>query len=450
MPSSPLKEKYGFKGFPSRNGRLKDEKAEAEGYDNVSQRQLSHCLRSLESKPQSWTSYSNGRQNAFAICRAVRTEIEKDELLALHKEMTGVTSILSSTLSKVLDESGTRLTNQQTFSRAVQRLQTQVLRDLENTESMTRGFFDKIKQDANSIVQAAISKVLAAGRTAEASINILGQRIRESDNEAKDLQKSVSNSRELAHDIQSSLQQLVHTEMQNIFGFLQGLQNETHALREMVARVSLEHITMGELMSKLGKGFDVLDARTESLSSAQAAHAVHLSACTDIEFLQESQSRLHEGMNASINALRGSILGATEDVVLVKSIANETYAKLKEMGIFFHLGGIIMSRWGWLVVILIGVAMASRRAAGFIAISAGFGLAVLASGLLEQPILSLPRLSSSSLGPRLEDRRIWIGLGLAMLGIGMVASAVCIRPLTRPKVTDTLPMIENVQDKLPA
>jgi hypothetical protein len=76
-------------------------------------------------------------------------------------------------------------------------------------------------------------------------------------------------------------------------------------------------------------------------------------------------------MNASINALRGSILGATEDVVLVKSIANETYAKLKEMGIFFHLGGIIMSRWGWLVVILIGVAMASRRAAGFIAISAG-------------------------------------------------------------------------------
>ncbi|KAH0559082.1 hypothetical protein GP486_004343, partial [Trichoglossum hirsutum] len=290
MPS-PLKEKYGAKGFLSRNGLLKDEKPEAEGYDNISRRQLGHCLRSLESKPQSWTSYSNGRQNAFAICRAVRTEIEKDELLALHKEMSGVTSILSSTLSRVLDESGARLAGQRNFSEALQRLQTRVLRDLEDTESTAQGFFDKIKQDVNSILQTVVGKILIAGRTAETSVNILSQ----------------------------------------------------HALRELVARVSLEHIAMGELMSKLGKGLDVLD---------------------------ESQSRLHEGMNASINALRGSILGATADVVLVKSIANETHAKLKEIGIFFHLGGIVMSRWGWLVVMLTGAAMAGRRATGFIAIGA--------------------------------------------------------------------------------
>ena len=35
------------------------------------------CLRSLESRPQWWTSYSNNVQNAVVMCRAARVEIEK-------------------------------------------------------------------------------------------------------------------------------------------------------------------------------------------------------------------------------------------------------------------------------------------------------------------------------------------------------------------------------------
>lgn len=44
---------------------------------NVGKLQLSQCLRSLESRPQWWTSYSNSRQNAMVMCQAARVDIEK-------------------------------------------------------------------------------------------------------------------------------------------------------------------------------------------------------------------------------------------------------------------------------------------------------------------------------------------------------------------------------------
>ena len=49
------------------------------GVSVVPKTQLSHCLQSLESRPQWWTSYSNSRQNAVVICQAARTDIEKGE-----------------------------------------------------------------------------------------------------------------------------------------------------------------------------------------------------------------------------------------------------------------------------------------------------------------------------------------------------------------------------------
>lgn len=47
------------------------------GYVRRSGGQLKQCLQSLESRPQWWTSYSNGKQNAVLLCQAARVEIEK-------------------------------------------------------------------------------------------------------------------------------------------------------------------------------------------------------------------------------------------------------------------------------------------------------------------------------------------------------------------------------------
>lgn len=48
-------------------------------HDNIGHHQLSQCLRSLETRPQWWTSYSNSRQNAVVMCQAARVDIERGE-----------------------------------------------------------------------------------------------------------------------------------------------------------------------------------------------------------------------------------------------------------------------------------------------------------------------------------------------------------------------------------
>jgi Fe-S-cluster formation regulator IscX/YfhJ len=54
-------------------------------YEEVSQANLKQCRRALGSFPQAWTSYSNNRQNAHLYCRAVRSEIEKDDQIHVGK-----------------------------------------------------------------------------------------------------------------------------------------------------------------------------------------------------------------------------------------------------------------------------------------------------------------------------------------------------------------------------
>lgn len=48
-------------------------------FPKVRHDQVTRCVHELNATPQSWTSYSNARQNAVAICEAVRADIERGE-----------------------------------------------------------------------------------------------------------------------------------------------------------------------------------------------------------------------------------------------------------------------------------------------------------------------------------------------------------------------------------
>lgn len=68
--------KQGFRGFFSSHGPSTPV-ALYEIYDEETAKHLKTCSASLASKPQWWTSYSNARQNAVAMCHAMRAEVEK-------------------------------------------------------------------------------------------------------------------------------------------------------------------------------------------------------------------------------------------------------------------------------------------------------------------------------------------------------------------------------------
>ena len=52
-------------------------------YDDETAGHLDRCLKALSRNPQTWTSYSNARQNAIVMCHAMRASIEKGECVSV-------------------------------------------------------------------------------------------------------------------------------------------------------------------------------------------------------------------------------------------------------------------------------------------------------------------------------------------------------------------------------
>ena len=77
MPTENLKWRDRVKTFLTRDGQSKGRSGHVLTDDRLTHKQLGQCLRSLETRPQWWTSYSNARQNAVVMCRAVRTDIDR-------------------------------------------------------------------------------------------------------------------------------------------------------------------------------------------------------------------------------------------------------------------------------------------------------------------------------------------------------------------------------------
>jgi len=56
-------------------------------YDEVTTEQLDGCVSALRQEPQTWTSYSNSKQNAVFICHALGDELRKDETIRIYETL---------------------------------------------------------------------------------------------------------------------------------------------------------------------------------------------------------------------------------------------------------------------------------------------------------------------------------------------------------------------------
>jgi len=191
MPSDQAKSKRGFRGFLNQGAGQR--RTTGLGYDDIKGQQLGQCLKSLESRPQWWTSYSNNRQNAVVMCQAARGQIEKgelsgrqvrvsiaraktclDEMLDLQRSMAGVNSEMSSVLLKTIDSAHFQLRAQAKFTEAVKTLQTQLLRDLRASNAEAQTYFQQLMQAVDSAAQTVIGKISISAKVVEADVQGLG------------------------------------------------------------------------------------------------------------------------------------------------------------------------------------------------------------------------------------------------------------------------------------
>lgn len=125
---------------------------------------LELCLRTLESRPQWWISYSNNRQNALVICQATKMETEKDELLNLHRSIVVSNVKLNEGLQLALQNAAMDSARNEAFFQAVQALQDKLLVDLERNESAFQRIFGKLMHEVETGINTVIDTVTSSLR----------------------------------------------------------------------------------------------------------------------------------------------------------------------------------------------------------------------------------------------------------------------------------------------
>lgn len=150
-----LPQKRTFFGF---SGKYKPQN----DIEDIPQHLVEYCLKSLESRPQWWTSYSNSRQNALVICQAARIEGEKEELLDLHRHIIDVTLKLNHGLEEALRTTAAESAEQKAFAHAIVTMRNRLTRELEDTEIRFKRFISGLFHDVESRVESIVSSVTSA------------------------------------------------------------------------------------------------------------------------------------------------------------------------------------------------------------------------------------------------------------------------------------------------
>lgn len=91
------------KGWLFRSGATKP-RIVHEYYDSVTKAGLKRCLAALYSETNAWVSYSNGKQNAVVMCRAMQSAVERDESRHIAKILTQVAAKTGASLYEASEQ----------------------------------------------------------------------------------------------------------------------------------------------------------------------------------------------------------------------------------------------------------------------------------------------------------------------------------------------------------
>ena len=128
-------------------------------YDEITETNLKQCRKALGTSSQAWTSYSNNRQNAVVMCRAMRSEIEKDETIHVGKVLAGISTAAAESFEEVLRQSQDIKKQFQDLAAAMPKFQQDLVAH------------DKQRRDALGLFWTEVERAQASMRDLNAELN---------------------------------------------------------------------------------------------------------------------------------------------------------------------------------------------------------------------------------------------------------------------------------------
>ncbi|KAL3470755.1 hypothetical protein BJX99DRAFT_41406 [Aspergillus californicus] len=306
---------------------------------------LQSCLKSLESRPQSWISYSNSRQNAVIICQAHRAENEREEIFELYDTMFKISIKLSHGLHESLRAAAEESSSHRAFIQSNELLMRETAREIETSTSSLRNKFDDLTQILETYFGSSMETFASAFGGLHTGLNILQNDVRDTSREVDNLRHSVQavhnetllRSEQMAstteqnaiahHELALSLQSRLQLIGQNeIVELMKGLRTFDASLALLDGKL-LQIAHQGNGMSE---HFHNLESRVDEL---QFKVARNLETQEQQQFMAAviSQEQQHQQENLRIS--KAFIEQTASAAANLKATIDETAAIHKESGI---------------------------------------------------------------------------------------------------------------------
>ncbi|KAF2130579.1 hypothetical protein P153DRAFT_289062 [Dothidotthia symphoricarpi CBS 119687] len=231
-------------------------------YPDFNGYQYSQCLKTLQSSPQYWTSFSNARQNAVVMCQASRDAIERENHLEIFKNLTQVMSAVSSTMKDTTEEYESLVRDQKEFANAIREAQEQAKQDIQDVHDKAIATVGSLDNKFHSFMDISITGLIQALTQGQSDAII---RIREEMQlfsqdmilESSGMAKSLTGELQKHHDRALISLQINHEAQLDSYNVLSDYMGEIHH-----AAMKINHTTNSSLTK-----IDTIQQRLETLSS---------------------------------------------------------------------------------------------------------------------------------------------------------------------------------------
>ncbi|KAJ4330849.1 hypothetical protein N0V87_009659 [Didymella glomerata] len=174
-------------------------------YPEHKEYQYGQCLKTLQSSPQYWTSFSNARQNAVVMCQASRDAIERENHLEIFKNLTQVIGVVSANIQNTTEEYASLLQEQKQFADELREAQSQFKEDVSAVQDKALATVGSLDDKFHTFMDTSISEfitALADGRSAEINRIREGMQVFSQDMivETSQLAKSLTTELQQHHD----------------------------------------------------------------------------------------------------------------------------------------------------------------------------------------------------------------------------------------------------------
>ncbi|KAI9925205.1 hypothetical protein MW887_006125 [Aspergillus wentii] len=323
---------------------------------------LGSCLKSLESRPQWWTSYSNSRQNAVVICQAARVENEKEELLGLHRSIVESTIKLNDGFQEALRMAADESSQHRAFMHANEVMRARLVHDLEETESRFKYFVANLFHDIESSFDSVMTIMTSVLGRVQTEVTVLGKDIKNASNEVERLQQALEVAHaealarneqltdihqrdalahhHLASSIQSSLGSLLQGDISRISQNMKIFDSSLEWLSGKMDLIVQQESRIQERLRTFEASLEESEVKAEGLLQTQKLQTEAIA----------TQSQAQESLQTNMRISQALLDKTAATAANLQTMIDETTVKYKE---YPALGGFLGTYSAWTVCALL-------------------------------------------------------------------------------------------------